>query len=90
MLKIQRIKCGNGNCYIVSNGENAILVDKCREKYKERILNACKPYRMSLLLLTHGHVDHVQNAAYIFKQLDVPIAICELDKELIKDNMLQP
>lgn len=90
MLKIQRIKCGNGNCYIVSNGENAILVDTCREKYRDKILDACKPYRMRLLLLTHGHVDHVENAAYISKELDVPIAICELDKDLIKDNMLQP
>lgn len=27
MSEIHRIKCGNGNCYIISNGKDGILVD---------------------------------------------------------------
>lgn len=89
MENIKRIKCGNGNCYIVSNAENAVLVDTCREKYRDKILNACKPYNIRLLILTHGHLDHVQNAAYLAKELDVPIAMSRADVELIDNNIAQ-
>lgn len=89
MEKIQRIKCGNGNCYILSNGKNAVLIDTCREKYRERIVNACKPYHIQLLILTHGHIDHVQNAAFLSDRLHAPIAMSRADFELINDNMAQ-
>lgn len=89
MEKIERIKCGNGNCYIISKGRNAILVDTCREKYREKILNACKPYHVHLLILTHGHLDHVQNAAFLANKLQVPIAMCKEDYELLENNLIQ-
>lgn len=89
MEKVERIKCGNGNCYIISNGENAVLVDTCRSKYREKILDACKKYNIRLLLLTHGHMDHVQNAAYLSKELNIPIAMNEADIELINNNIVQ-
>ncbi|MBE6021791.1 MAG: MBL fold metallo-hydrolase [Cellulosilyticum sp.] len=89
MEKVERIQCGNGNCYIVSNGANAILIDTCREKYREKILNACKSYHMKLIVLTHGHIDHIQNAAFLLRELNVPIAMCRADSGLIENNMEQ-
>lgn len=38
MINIERIKCGNGNVYLVSEGENTILVDTCRNSYRDMIL----------------------------------------------------
>jgi flavorubredoxin len=35
MSEIERIKCGNGNAYIVSEGEHSILVDTCHEEYRD-------------------------------------------------------
>lgn len=89
MEKIERIKCGNGNCYIVSNGENAVLVDTHRPKYRDKILSACKNYDIRLIILTHGHMDHVQNAAYLSERLNAPIAMNKNDEELIRSNMTQ-
>lgn len=89
MEKVERIKCGNGNCYIIANEGNAVLVDTCREKYRERILNACKPYHIRLLLLTHGHLDHVQNAAFLAKELQVPVAMSREDIGLLENNLEQ-
>lgn len=86
---VQRICCGNVNCYLIVNGKNAILVDTAREKYREKILDACKPYHVSLLILTHGHVDHVQNAAFLSGALGCPIAMNEADLSLLEDNMRQ-
>lgn len=89
MENVERIRCGNNNCYIISNGENAILVDTCQPKYRAKILDACKKYKMRLLLLTHGHMDHVQNAAYLSRELHIPIAMNQADVELIHNNMVQ-
>lgn len=87
--KVIRIKCGNGNSYIVSNGENAILIGTGMKRYREKILSACKPYRMHLLVLTHGHIDHAQNAAFLSKELNIPVAICKDDLGLLSDNLSQ-
>lgn len=90
MTEITRIKCGNGNSYIVSNGNNAILVDTCKTKYKDKIASVCKSYKIRLILLTHGHFDHIQNAAFLSKELDAPIAMHKSDFPLINDNFSQP
>ena len=90
MTEVKRIKCGNGNCFIISKGNNAVLVDTCRTKYREKILNACKGHNIRLIVLTHGHMDHIQNAAYLSKELGAPVAMNAEDIPLIEDNMRQP
>lgn len=89
MVKVQRIKCGNGNCYIIEEKGNAVLVDTARPKYRDKVLLACRKVNIRLIILTHTHMDHCQNAAFISKELNIPIAICRADEELIKNNMLQ-
>lgn len=87
---IERICCGNVNCFIISHHKSAILVDTGREKYRQKILDACGPYEVRLLVLTHGHVDHVQNAAFLSEVLGCPVAMSGADIPLLDDNMLQP
>lgn len=89
MTKVQRIPCGNVNCYIVKEGESSILVDTARPKYRERILERCRQEHVKLIVLTHTHMDHCQNAKFLAEQLQVPIAISKADEELITDNMKQ-
>lgn len=36
MSEIHRIKCGNGNCYIIENGVDGILVDTGKEEFVNR------------------------------------------------------
>jgi len=87
---IEIIRCGNVNCYLVSCDKNAILVDTGREKYRQKVLDACRPYEIRLLVLTHGHVDHVQNAAFLSDALGCPAAINKEDIPLLGDNLRQP
>ncbi|WP_313188133.1 MBL fold metallo-hydrolase [Lacrimispora sp.] len=90
MAKIERIKCGNGNCFLVQENNHAVLIDTSRTQFRDKILNVCKNKNVNLIVLTHGHVDHVQNAAYLSRELNVPIAMHEADEELIKNNLLEP
>ncbi|MDO5300169.1 MAG: MBL fold metallo-hydrolase [Clostridia bacterium] len=90
MEQIHRVRCGTVNCYIIQNGSVAVLVDTGMKKHRERILKACSPFDIRLIVLTHGHVDHVQNAAYLSEKLHAPIAINREDVPLLADNTLQP
>ena len=89
MVKIHRIASGNVNCYIVADNDNAILIDTGRKKYREKILEKCKEFHVSLIVLTHGHMDHCQNAAYLVNALHIPIAMNKKDMDLILDNRKQ-
>lgn len=89
---VRQICCGSVNCFLVKSGSAAILVDTGREAYREKILHICTagneaPVR--LIVLTHGHVDHVQNTAFLANRLHVPIAMHEEDFPLIADNRRQ-
>lgn len=86
MSEVHRIKCGNGNCYIIENGSNAILVDTGKKGYLNQVLKACKPYSIKLLVLTHAHFDHAENAVQISEALGIPIAMSEKDCDLIESN----
>lgn len=90
MCKIQLISCGNVNCYLVTQNNTSILVDTGREKDRDKILKLCEAANVKLIVLTHGHIDHIQNAAYLSQKLNTPIAISREDSNLTKDNMLEP
>ncbi len=87
---IRRIKCGNGNCFIIEETGGAVLVDTARPPHKNAILSECRRSNVKLILLTHGHVDHVQNAAYLSRELGAPIAMHEADHELLANNAARP
>lgn len=74
---------------IVADNDKAILIDTDRKKYCEKILERCKKFHVSLIVLTHGHMDHCQNAAYLAEALHIPIAINKNDMDLITDNRKQ-
>lgn len=87
--RIQRIPCGNGNSFLVSSGESAILVDTGRMAFRQKVLDACRGFQVRLLVLTHGHVDHVQNAAFLSEALNVPVAMHKADLSLLTDQFSQ-
>ena len=89
-MEINWIEAGNVNCYLRVGGKDAVLVDTGREKYQDKVLGACLDYNVRLIILTHGHVDHVQNAAYLAQWLQAPIAMHEADLDLLPDNCMQP
>ena len=90
MSEIERIVCGSGNAFIVSEGENAVLVDTCRKAGRDTILERCLTKNIGLIVLTHGHIDHVDNAAYLSKSFDAPIAMHRNDIALTINSWAEP
>ncbi len=89
MVDIHRISAGNVNCYIVVDNDKAILIDTGRKRYREKILDKCKEHHVRLIVLTHGHMDHCQNAAYLANALKIPVAMSKKDINMIPDNRKQ-
>ena len=90
MAEIKRIRCGSVNSYLIEEHGRAILVDTGRNGSEEKILAQCQKTKVELIVLTHGHLDHVQNTAYLKKALGVPVALHKEDLNLIKDNFIEP
>lgn len=90
MSRIKRVPCGDVNCHLVQGEQGAILVDTGRVGYGERLLPLCQRWDVRLIVLTHGHLDHIQNAAFLAQRLGVPIAMHRADLELLEDNERQP
>lgn len=88
MSEIHRIKCGNGNCYIVENGTSGILVDTGKREFINQVIEACKIYHIKLIVLTHAHFDHAENAVQISNILGVPIGIDVDNRHLIVSDTL--
>jgi hydroxyacylglutathione hydrolase len=69
--------------YIVL-GERAVVVDTGSPGEEERILRGLRrfnvePERVTLLLHTHGHVDHAGSARALHERLRVPVAVHAAD-----------
>ncbi len=90
MAEVKRIRCGSVNSYLIEEHGRAVLVDTGRNGLEEKVLAQCRKTKVELIVLTHGHADHVQNTAYLRKELGVPVALHKEDLNLIKDNFMEP
>ena len=89
-MKIRWIKGKTDNCYIVSQGKNAILVDTASGESYEEVLKECSQYDMRLIVLTHVHFDHAENAARLSEHFGIPVAFHASDEELFESFDKQP
>lgn len=90
MVKITRINGGGSNCYLITENNKSILVDTGMKNKRKEILEFCKDKNVVIIILTHGHIDHCENAAYLSKELGVPIGIHKDDLQLIGNNLIRP
>ena len=85
---VNMITCGFGNCYVVRGRRGDILIDTCTKEYRGEIEVWLHNYDIRLIVLTHGHNDHIGNAAYFSKLFGADIAMCVYDMKLARDNSI--
>ncbi len=86
---VESFTFGINNCYILSDTKYAILIDTCPERYCNALFEAVKNKNITLLIMTHGHTDHIGCAKYISNQLHIPIAMHQKDEILIQQPSAQ-
>jgi glyoxylase-like metal-dependent hydrolase (beta-lactamase superfamily II) len=68
------------NCYLVKTPFGYVLIDtgltKRRSDLVEELETAgCKPGDLRLIIITHGHLDHNGNTAYLREKYDAKVAM---------------
>jgi hydroxyacylglutathione hydrolase len=82
------VKLGIVNSFVIK-GEKAVVVDTGYPGNGDKLLrclqkNLIKPEDVSLIVLTHGHIDHYGSAAELRKITGAPIAAHKADAEFLK------
>ena len=63
------------NLYIIKGKSGDILIDTGFIVRKKRLKKWLDKYNIKLIILTHAHIDHIWNAAYIKKLYNCQIAL---------------
>lgn len=93
--EIQVIDLGFVNCYLVRARQGYILVDtgmrSQRDILEKALIGAgCQPGDLTLIMLTHGDIDHAGNCAYLRDRYQTRIAMHRKDVALVSGDELQP
>ena len=91
-VQIDRIRLGVTSCYLVRH-EGTILVDAGHAKQEKRFAEnlrrlGLQPEDIMLILITHGHFDHIGSAAKIAEISGAPVAIHKADKDRLEQGIL--
>ncbi|MBQ2529937.1 MAG: MBL fold metallo-hydrolase [Treponema sp.] len=89
-MEIKHIKGGTDNCYLIADGKKAVLVDTASKQCLNQVIAECDKYELQLIVLTHVHFDHAENAAELSRRYNVPVALHEADEELFESFDRQP
>lgn len=82
MVEVTTVPVGayQANCYIVTKGNDTIIIDPGAEP--EVIMEALGDRKVDLIVLTHGHFDHVGACKEIAFRTGAPVAVGTFDVEL--------
>ena len=89
-MEIKHINGGTDNCYLIADGKKAVLVDTASKQCLNQVIAECDKYELQLIVLTHVHFDHAENAAELSRRYNVPVALHEADEELFESFDRQP
>jgi hydroxyacylglutathione hydrolase len=77
------------NCYLIKIDAGYILIDtgfspKRADLEKRLEYAGCKPENLNLIVLTHGHGDHIGNCAYLRARYSAHVAMHRGDSEMVE------
>ncbi len=85
-MKVETLKFWNVNAYLIEGDSGSILVDTANYNDRYKLYEKIKDKHVGLIILTHGHIDHIGGAKYISDKLNIPVAMSFLDLKLVKNN----
>ncbi len=77
------------NVFLLSNGNNNILIDTSMESYRTKLVEHLEKLgiaRLDALILTHTHFDHVENAAYVRDKYGAKVIVHKSEAEFLESG----
>ena len=91
-IKTFKIGAFETNTYLITKGENAVLVDPGLDILS--IVDEIKKYHIEAILITHGHIDHIDGCgvvdAPIYVGKDDLVNFTDLSRSLYKMTGIKP
>ena len=86
-MKIRHLTVGPGgtNCYVASDGENAVAIDPGFEAERVVAYLSRQKLRLHYIFLTHGHYDHILAAPALREMTGAEIVITAPDSDCLTD-----
>jgi glyoxylase-like metal-dependent hydrolase (beta-lactamase superfamily II) len=80
---------GFANTYIIKGNEGAILIDTGLPGCEKAILDKCgeKNISLKLIVITHGHFDHIGSAAALKRETEALVAIHTEDAQALRTGI---
>jgi len=85
-IMIDIVKSGNTNCYLINTGNKNILVDTgtiADEQFLQKLKAKIPLEQIDLIILTHGHYDHVEYASVLQKEYGISILLHKNDLDKV-------
>lgn len=94
-IKVIRTPVFLANSYLLISDKTAVIVDTgdpghSRDILKVLAANGVTPDMVSLIHLTHGHIDHYGSVYELKKTVNAPVAIHEADLPYLLDGVQAP
>lgn len=92
--RVVRVPLRVANSYLLIE-DKVIIVDTGDPGFSEQILSALqandiKKSDVSMIFLTHGHIDHFGSVYELKRKLDVPVAIHQTDEPYLRKGIQAP
>jgi len=87
--KIIRILSGRSNAFIINNGTVCIMVDSSRSNQWPKLqkrLRILQIEHIDLLILTHSHFDHAENARKLKEEFQAEILIHKSEADYLRNG----
>lgn len=87
--EIIRILSGRSNAFIVNNGTNCMMVDSSRSNQWRKLrkrLRLLQIDHIDLLILTHSHFDHAENAGKLKEEFHPKILIHQSEADYLRNG----
>jgi glyoxylase-like metal-dependent hydrolase (beta-lactamase superfamily II) len=88
-IRVQPVRFNNVHGYLVTQDNNALLVDTGYDGMQDRVVHAMEKaglseHHLKLIILTHTHFDHAGGACELKKMTGAPIAVHRLEAEFLQ------
>lgn len=85
-MDVIRLRLGTVNSYLIKTDAGSVLIDTGPRQVRHMLMKKLAGERIRLILLTHGHYDHVANCGFMMEQTGAQAAVSPADRDFAALN----